>query len=92
MGAQGAALGVNGQVQIFAPPDLPYPVVDTNGAGDSLAVGFLASHVLDGFSLEDSLLRGQIVARHCCTLRGVSDGLITPSQLATAHHSLTDRI
>ncbi len=92
MSAQGAALGVNGQVQIFAPPDLPFPVVDTNGAGDSLAVGFLASHVLDGFSLEDSLLRGQIAARHCCTLRGVSDGLITPSQLAAEHHSLADRI
>jgi sugar/nucleoside kinase (ribokinase family) len=88
LGAQGAALAVNGQVQHFPPPPLPLPVVDTNGAGDSLAVGFLASYVLDGYSLEDSLLRGQIAARHCCTLRGVSDGLIAAPQLDIIYQAL----
>ena len=40
------------------------PVIDTNGAGDGLAVGFLVSHVLEGRSLEESILRGQLTARH----------------------------
>ena len=55
--------------------------VDTNGAGDSLAVGFLSSYVLGGYGLEDAILRGQIAARHACTLRGTSDGLIDRERL-----------
>lgn len=81
MGARGCALGVAGAMRFFPPVALDAPVVDTNGAGDSLAVGFLSSYVLDGYSLEDSILRGQIAARHACTLRGTSDGLITGDQL-----------
>ena len=60
---------------------------DTNGAGDSLAVGFLSRYVLDGYGLEDAILRGQIaarhacVSRHACTLRGTSDGLIDRERL-----------
>ncbi len=81
MGARGCALGVGGVVRFFPPVALDAPVVDTNGAGDSLAVGFLTSAVLDGFALEDAVLRGQIAARHACTLRGTSDGLLTAEQL-----------
>ena len=81
LGARGCALGVGGVVRIFPPVALDAPVVDTNGAGDSLAVGFLSSYVLDGCSLEEALQRGQIAARHACTLRGTSDGLITRRQL-----------
>jgi sugar/nucleoside kinase (ribokinase family) len=81
MGARGCALGAGGVVRFFPPVGLPAPVVDTNGAGDSLAVGFLCSYVLDGYSPEDSILRGQIAARHACSLRGTSDGLITAGQL-----------
>jgi hypothetical protein len=44
-------------------------------------VGFLTSHVFEGRSLVDSIQRGQIAARHCCTLRATSDGLITPGRL-----------
>ena len=61
--------------------------VDTNGAGDSLTVGFLSSYVLGGHGLEDAILRGQIaarhagVSRHACTLRGASDGLIDRERL-----------
>ena len=55
--------------------------VDTNGAGDSLAVGFLSSYVLDGYGLEDAILRGQIAAQHAGTLRGTSDGLIDRERL-----------
>jgi sugar/nucleoside kinase (ribokinase family) len=57
------------------------PVVDANGAGDSLAVGFLASYVLDGYSLPDSVFRGQIAARHTCTLKATSSNLITRQKL-----------
>src|SRR5574341_1209802 len=81
MGGQGCAMGAAGEVRFFSPVDMDAPVVDTNGAGDSLAVGFLASYVLDGYSLEDAVLRGQIAARHACTLRGSSDGLITAEQM-----------
>jgi hypothetical protein len=30
-------------------------------------VGFLSSFVLDGYTLEDAIWRGQIVARYTCT-------------------------
>ena len=81
MGARGCALGVGGAVRFFPPVALDTPVVDTNGAGDSLAVGFLTSFVLDGYAPEDAVLRGQIAARHACTLRGTSDGLVSAGEL-----------
>ena len=84
MGSRGCALGTAEGVRTFESVQLAAPVVDTNGAGDSLAVGFLASHVLDGYSVEDSLRRGQIAARHACTLAGTSSGLITAAQLSAA--------
>ncbi len=68
MGARGCALGVGGEVRVFPPPPLDLPVVDTNGAGDALAVGFLTGRVLEGRSLEESVLRGQVAARHTCAL------------------------
>jgi len=81
MGSRGCALGTRNGIQFFAPVAMDLPVVDTNGAGDALAVGFLTSHVLEGRSLVDSIQRGQIAARHCCTLRATSDGLITSERL-----------
>jgi acarbose 7IV-phosphotransferase len=81
MGAQGCALGTREGIIFFPPVELDSPVVDTNGAGDSLAVGFLCSYVLDGYGLHESILRGQIAARHCCALRATSSELITMSQL-----------
>jgi len=80
-GAQGCALGTAQGVRFYPPVVFDRPVVDTNGAGDSLAVGFLTSYVLQGYSLDDSIRRGQIAARHACTLRGGSDGLITAGEL-----------
>lgn len=76
MGARGCALGTREGIHVFPAVEMETPVVDTNGAGDSLAVGFLTSYILDGHFLEDSVLRGQIAARHTCTLRGTSSGLI----------------
>ena len=81
MGAKGSALGTQEGIKKYPPVDLESPVIDTNGAGDSLAVGFLTSYVLDGRSLEESIWRGQIAARHACTLRGTSSALISRQRL-----------
>ena len=81
MGAQGCALGTAAGVELFPPVEMEEPVIDTNGAGDGLAVGFLTSYVLEGYSLQDSVLRGQIAARHTCTQRASSSSLITAEQM-----------
>jgi sugar/nucleoside kinase (ribokinase family) len=81
MGARGCAVGTRQGVEYFPPVEMDAPVVDTNGAGDGLAVGFLTSYVLEGYSLQDSVLRGQIAARHTCALRASSSDLITAEQM-----------
>jgi sugar/nucleoside kinase (ribokinase family) len=81
LGARGCALGTRDGLRFFEPVSGEKLVVDTNGAGDSLAVGFLSSYVLDGYSLEDSVLRGQITARHVCSLKADSDHLINMGEL-----------
>jgi sugar/nucleoside kinase (ribokinase family) len=81
MGARGCMLGTAQDIRFFPALEMEEPVVDTNGAGDGLAVGFLSSYVLDGFSLEDSLLRGQIVARFSCGQRATTSTLITRERL-----------
>ncbi len=81
MGAQGCALGTREGVRYFDPVSLDAPVIDTNGAGDGLAVGFLSSYMLDGYSLQDSIRRGQIAARYTCTQKASSAQLIKPDSL-----------
>lgn len=83
LGANGCAVGTShGGTQFFEAVTMDRPVIDANGAGDGLAVGFLTSYVLDGYSLADSVRRGQIAARYTCTLRASSSDLITPTQLS----------
>jgi sugar/nucleoside kinase (ribokinase family) len=81
MGARGCAFATKDDVRYFPAIDLPQPVVDTNGAGDGLAVGFLSSYVIEEFSLEDAILRGQIAARWTCTQKAISSNLIRKTQL-----------
>ena len=81
MGAWGCMLGTADGIRHLPPPPLDWPVVDTNGAGDGLATGFLDSYVLGGYSAEQSALRGQITARHTCALRATSTGLIDRQRL-----------
>ncbi|MBN2460134.1 MAG: carbohydrate kinase family protein [Candidatus Cloacimonetes bacterium] len=80
-GSRGVTLGCWSGVYDFPAVDLPFAVIDTNGAGDSLAAGFLSSFVLDGYNRNDSLFRGQICARYCCSQKGNSNELITRKQL-----------
>jgi acarbose 7IV-phosphotransferase len=82
MGAKGCALGTRDGIRYFEPINMAAPVIDTNGAGDGLAVGFLSSYVLGGYSLEDSIRRGQIAARYTCTQKASSAHLITSELLA----------
>lgn len=89
MGARGCAVGTRGGVEAFPAVEMEAPVVDTNGAGDGLAVGFLSSFVLDGYSLRDSIRRGQIAARHTCAWRASSSNLITPEELERRFRSQT---
>ncbi len=88
LGNRGCALGNRDGLRFFDAVDISAPVIDTNGAGDSLAVGFLASYFLDGYSLEDSLMRGQIAARHTCSMRGSSSHLITRDELDSCFKQL----
>jgi sugar/nucleoside kinase (ribokinase family) len=45
------------------PPELDLPIVDTTGAGDSLATGFLDGLLFSGLSVPEALHRGQVLAR-----------------------------
>jgi sugar/nucleoside kinase (ribokinase family) len=80
MGARGCAVRTDDGYREHHAANLPEPVVDSNGAGDSLAVGFLTSYFLEGRTLDDAVHRGQLAARWCCARRG-SRELITRRQL-----------
>lgn len=81
MGKRGCGLGSREGIRFFPPVEIAEAVVDTNGAGDALAVGFLSSYCLEGYSLEDSILRGQIAARYTCTIKASSADLINREKL-----------
>jgi sugar/nucleoside kinase (ribokinase family) len=80
MGARGCAVRSDDGYREHRAVSLPEPVIDTNGAGDSLAVGLRSAHVLDGRSLDEAVHRGQLAARCCCSVRG-SRTLIRRQQL-----------
>ena len=77
MGANGCALATSGTTAFYPPMYLDLPVVDTNGAGDAFAAGFLFSRVIEGCSLADSVRRGQISARYKCAQKSTSANMIT---------------
>jgi sugar/nucleoside kinase (ribokinase family) len=81
MGAEGCAVGSGGIIRRFPAVDLDLPIIDTNGAGDALAVGYLTARVFNGLPVEDAVLRGQIGARHTCAQKATTDTLITPALL-----------
>ena len=68
-GGLGVAVATTDGIRVYPPPRVDLPVVDTNGAGDALAVGFLVAHELEGRPLEEAVLRGQLAARWTCAQR-----------------------
>lgn len=79
LGAQGCAVADAHGIAYFDALHLDWPIVDTNGAGDSLAVGFLTAYVLDGLDVPAAIERGQRHARWCCTQRATTDTLRPPA-------------
>lgn len=82
LGSRGCAILHKGNYATFAPVELSAPVIDTNGAGDGLATGFLTSFILETRTIEDSIMRGQIAARFTCSQKASSSTLITNKLLA----------
>jgi sugar/nucleoside kinase (ribokinase family) len=81
LGSKGCVVNHQGKSQYFEAITLDAPVIDTNGAGDSLAVGFLTSYYFDGYSLEESISRGQINARYTCTLKATTSNFLKKDEL-----------
>jgi sugar/nucleoside kinase (ribokinase family) len=83
LGRRTAAVGHVGDDRpgAWVPVQLDLPVVDTNGAGDALAVGFLTARVLEGRPLAEAAQRGQVAARWVCGQRSSSGPLITAAEL-----------
>ena len=81
LGGRGCAVGTREGTEFFGPVAMDDPGVDTNGAGDCLAMGFVSSHLLGGMSIRDSALRGQICARHICTQRSDSTRFFSRDEL-----------
>ncbi|HOO32309.1 MAG TPA: carbohydrate kinase family protein [Thermotogota bacterium] len=71
MGKGGAAFGYDGRIETQAALEIDREIVDSNGAGDSLAIGTLCS-LIEGYTLKESVFRGQLVARYTCTLKAHS--------------------
>ena len=81
-GKEGCIFATKSQQTTYSAVNIDnWPVIDTNGAGDSLGVGFLVSYLFDHYSLDDSILRGQILARYTCGLKANTSKLLAKSSL-----------
>ena len=88
-GAAGAAVATKEGIQTSSAIVDGPPVIDTNGAGDSLAVGFLVGHAFDDLKPAKAIYHGHILARHCCTLRATTDKFLTRKELDERLESMT---
>lgn len=88
MGRRGCAVGYKEKIDYYRPVEMEKPVIDTNGAGDGLAVGFLSSYFLENNSLEEAAVKSQIAARYSCTRKADSRNLITKGKLQNYYDSL----
>jgi acarbose 7IV-phosphotransferase len=80
-GAAGCLVVHGDDVQRYPAVVLEAPVVDTNGAGDTMAVTFLVAHLLDGLSVERAIGRAQLAARVICSQRGDVKAPLSRAQL-----------
>jgi sugar/nucleoside kinase (ribokinase family) len=81
MGAVGCAVATRDHIRMYPPVSLDLPIRDTNGAGDSLAAGFLWAQYFKGLDQDSAVKAGQLAARYCCSLTNGSDDLIRESKL-----------
>ena len=84
LGARGCALAAADEIKTFRALDDFGPVVDTNGAGDSLAVGFMSAYALLGLPREKAIGWGQLAARFVCAQRAPKSSLISAEMLSGA--------
>lgn len=88
-GADGAYLLTDGQLTRVPPAEPPGPVIDSNGAGDAFAAGFLFGH-LSGADPLRCAHYGAIAGAHACTLPATATTAITGPQLLT--RAATERL
>jgi sugar/nucleoside kinase (ribokinase family) len=88
-GGKGCLVALEGHVVTFPAIDLPRPIVDTNGAGDTLAATFLASYFLDELGLARSVQRAQLAARWICSQRGDEKAPLPRTRLETLEATAT---
>jgi sugar/nucleoside kinase (ribokinase family) len=82
-GSDGCLVASGGALERYPAVELPRaPIVDTNGAGDNLAVGFLVAHVLDGLPIARAARRAQLGARWVCSQHGDRKEPVTREVLA----------
>ncbi len=87
-GAEGALMLVDGQLTKVPAVEPPAPVVDSNGAGDAFASGFLFGW-LGGQSVERCALYGAIAGAHACTVPATRTDAISRAELLARADELT---
>lgn len=80
-GDKGCIVGSKYEIKHYPPIKFSAKVTDSNGAGDSLATGFLSSYLFHNYDLTTSITRAQINARYTCTLNSVPEKMLNFSQL-----------
>lgn len=81
MGSKGAFAKNAAGKTFFVPTFKVDHVIDTVGAGDGFAVGFISAR-LEGLSIEDALRRGNAIGALAVQSPGDSDGYPTTTELA----------
>lgn len=80
-GKKGCAYFDKKTTKFFPPLEIEGDIIDTTGAGDSLAVGFLSARIFEELSISDSILCGEIAARYICSKKTNEERVINRKNL-----------
>ncbi len=80
LGSRGAYVASNESERVFAEA-FKVPVVDTTGAGDAWAAGFIVFALLEGRSLQEAVMLSNAAAAVKCTKRGATAGMPKRNEL-----------
>lgn len=80
LGSKGAYVAAGGGERVLAEA-FKVQVLDTTGAGDAWAAGFIVFALLEGRSLREAALLSNAVAAMKCTKRGATSGMPRRSEL-----------